>query len=109
MFMEKHTFKKSHDLFQIFEDAVEEQTGNSLAVPRSFSRSSSKSNSASPGPSPKDKSKKFKFPRQFSRHKSNVDAAGELRLDEELEEAQRAVDMFLNNNFEEAREICEPL
>ena len=75
---------------QVFEDALEE----AVAIP-------TKQKSGG--------SRKFSRFRKKTESKLANDALLDISLDESLEAAREAVDKFLNNKFDEARDIVEPL
>ena len=72
------------NMLKVFEDALEE-----AAVPAKQKR---------------------KFSRFRKKHESkNTNSPPDITLDESLEAARESINKFLNNKFDEARDIVEPL
>ena len=95
---------------QVFEDALDDDVeikpspplvNNSANNNNGFLRTPEQPKSSS-SKSPKTKSK-FRFPRK------SRSATEEIPLGEALEDAKISVDLFLNNNYEEAKNIVKPL
>ena len=93
---------------RLFEDACEEVA----AVPKTLTVSNNNNNNngeVSPG-GKSPKSKGLKFPKKLRKHKKKKRAEGEeIPLAEAIEEAKAAVDLFLNNQFNEAEDIVKPM
>lgn len=86
--------------FQIFQDALEEPE----LSPKNDTLDVISNNNG--GISPRSLSKKFRFKKK-KRVRSGEDEVPPLS--ETLEDAKLSVDMFLNNQFDEARAICQPM
>jgi hypothetical protein len=86
-------------VFQQFEDALEDAgpSSDKLTVKKSKSKVGRKLSKLLKDKSPKN-----------GNGNGESDESG-MSLSENLEEAHLAVEMFLNNNFEEARNIVQPL
>ena len=77
-----------NSIFQVFEDAVEELPVAPLKEKKVL--------------------KKFSKLKKIKVLKSS-DGDDDIPLDDALEAAREAIDKFLNNNFDEARDIVQPL
>ncbi len=73
---------------QVFEDALEVQPASTT--------------------SKKSKSSKKKSEKKSDKGSENCGGDDAIPLGESLEDARVAIDMFLNNNFDAARDIVEP-
>ena len=85
---------------QVFEDAFEDAISEPFPANNNI-----KSNSSSASKS----HKKFKLSKKLHRKTKKRAPGEEIPLGEALEESKMAVDLFLNNKFDEAKEIVEPL
>ena len=85
----------NHTHFQVFEDALDD------VVEATEINISALNNNIKPRKSFKLKSRKS------AKHEKTDDISEDVSLDQGLAEAQEAIDMFFNNQFEESREIAQ--
>lgn len=92
---------------QVFEDAQEQPV---IIVQPTINNNNNDRNTVSKkisgSSSPLPKIAKKLRPKFTKKQRTKTE---EISLSEALEEAKTSVDLFLDNNFEEAKNICEPL
>ena len=89
------TSKQSHEHFQVFEDALDD-------VVEATEININALNNNKPA---KSSSRSFKL--KNKKHEKHRDSCQDVSLEQGLAEAQEAIDLFFNNQFDESREIAQ--